>query len=71
MSLFCVIDLCTLAPVGQQAEVVGWEFILVSQHMVVRGAAGALQAGVAVEVERVLEGVLSGNKASFMFKPLR
>ena len=45
-------------PVGQLHQVVGGEAVFVCQHVVVGGAAGALQPGVRVEVERVLEGVL-------------
>ena len=49
-------------PVGQLHEVVGGEAVFVRQHVVVGGAAGALQPGVRVEVERVLEGVLRGSR---------
>jgi hypothetical protein len=50
--------------VGELDEVIGWEAVLVSQHMVVCWAAGALQPGVRVEVERVLKGVLQVDQAS-------
>jgi hypothetical protein len=49
------------SPVGQLHQVIGGEAVFVRQHVVVGGAAGALQPGVRVEVERVLEGVLQGR----------
>jgi hypothetical protein len=59
--------------VGELHEVVGWEAVFVCQHMVVRGAAGALQPGVRVEVEGVLEGMLQVHRVvSFdMYQNLR
>jgi hypothetical protein len=51
-------------PVGQLNEVVGLEAILVCQHVVVGGAAGALKAGVRVEVEGVLKGVLQVDQTT-------
>jgi hypothetical protein len=43
--------LSTALPVRQDLQAVGGEAVLIEQHVVVRGPVGALDAGVAVEVE--------------------
>ena len=48
------------SPVGQELQLLSTKLVLVQEHMVVAGAVGALNTGMAVQVEVELSGVADG-----------